>query len=496
MEEHGHGHGHGAAEAPAESSHHHGHAHDAEGNCVTGDNAHSHGHGHAEPSALPLPPSHGRELTILYGSQTGTAQDVAEGLGRSAERYAIDATVCAADDVEPSRLPQLALLVVVCSTTGDGATPDNMKTIYRSLLRKSLPAGWLSAVRFAIFGLGDSSYAKYNAVARRLWVRLQQLGASPLLPAPGLGDDQEQLGYDAALQPWSESLWSRLLEPDALPLPAGTAPQLTGLLPPRFAVENIDPPSAPAAAAAAAPAAEAGGAYSSKRPYLAEVCSISRVTPPSHFQDVRLVEIDLGDSGLSHPPGAVLSMMPRNLPPAAFAFCELLGLDPEQWVRLIPSAPKWRESLPECCDAEGRTQLLELICSHIDFQGFPRRPFFAQAALLSTDKVQADRLAYFASSEGVRDANAYAKTEQHSYMEALRDFPSVRPSLDRLLDLLPKLGPRHYSIASAVSAHPNRIQLLIAMVECAPLGPPTFSLLALEWPTTYSQNLHSLRNKR
>ena len=138
MEEHGHGHGHGAAASPAESSHHHGHAHDAEGNCVT--DGHAHGHGHAEPSALPLPPSHGRELTILYGSQTGTAQDVAEGLGRSAERYAIDATVCAADDVEPSRLPQLALLVVVCSTTGDGATPDNMKTIYRSLLRKSLLA--------------------------------------------------------------------------------------------------------------------------------------------------------------------------------------------------------------------------------------------------------------------------------------------------------------------------------------------------------------------
>jgi sulfite reductase alpha subunit-like flavoprotein len=58
---------------------------------------------------------------------------------------------------------------------------------------------WLRGVRFAVFGLGDSSYAKYNAVARRLWVRLQQLGASPLLPQPGLGDDQEQLGYDKVM---------------------------------------------------------------------------------------------------------------------------------------------------------------------------------------------------------------------------------------------------------------------------------------------------------
>lgn len=59
----------------------------------------------------------------------------------------------------------------------------------------------------------------------------------------------------------------------------------------------------------------------------------------------------------------------------------------------------------------------------------------------------------------------YAKTEQHSCLEALRDFPSVRPPLDRLLELVPKLGPRHFSIASAPSAHLNKIELLVALVE-------------------------------
>eukprot|EP01050_Picozoa_sp_SAG11_P053011 SAG11_NODE_31038_length_295_cov_1.051020_1_plen_52_part_10 len=46
-----------------------------------------------------------------------------------------------------------------------------MRATYRALLRKSLPPDFLGASSFAIFGLGDSGYAKYNAVARRMWVR-------------------------------------------------------------------------------------------------------------------------------------------------------------------------------------------------------------------------------------------------------------------------------------------------------------------------------------
>ena len=314
------GHGH--------DSHGHGHGH--------GHGSHGHGHGHSTGETKPLPSSKGRDITILYGSQTGTAQDVAEGLGRDAERYAIDAHVCAMDDVPRDALPSLKLVVIVCSTTGDGATPDNMKANYRALLRKSLPATFLAGVRFAIFGLGDSSYTKYNATARRLWVRLQQLGATPLLTAPGLGDDQEQLGYDAALEPWAEALWTRLLASDALPLPPGVTPQRDGLMPPRFRVELIDQPPSGGAAMQVDDAGDGySGVYSSKNPYLAEISNIERVTPAEHFQDVRLVRIELGNSGMTHPPGAVLSIMPRNLETDAKAFCEMAGLDAAQWVRLV-----------------------------------------------------------------------------------------------------------------------------------------------------------------
>lgn len=67
-------------------------------------------------------------------------------------------------------LPDEDTALMVVSTTGDGEEPDNMKQAWRFLLRKSLPAGSLNRLRFGLFGLGDSSYPKFNAVARRLQV--------------------------------------------------------------------------------------------------------------------------------------------------------------------------------------------------------------------------------------------------------------------------------------------------------------------------------------
>ena len=54
----------------------------------------------------------------------------------------------------------------------------------------------------------------------------------------------------------------------------------------------------------------------------------------------------------------------------------------------------------------------------------------------------------------------------------------VRPALDRLLELVPKLGPRHFSIASAPSAHPDQIELLVALVEYDTCSAPALPCLA------------------
>jgi hypothetical protein len=52
--------------------------------------------------------------------------------------------------------------------------------------------------------------------------------------------------------------------------------------------------------------------WSERRPFPARLLSCGRVTPPGHWQDTRLVELDISASDMRHAPGDVLSMLPRN----------------------------------------------------------------------------------------------------------------------------------------------------------------------------------------
>lgn len=96
-----------------------------------------------------------------------------------------------------------------------------MKNFWKFLLRKSLPSDSLSSLNFGVIGLGDSSYSKFNFVAKRLHKRLLQLGASAIEPV-GLCDDQHDLGLGVVLFPWIESFWKNLLI--VAPLPSGLIP--------------------------------------------------------------------------------------------------------------------------------------------------------------------------------------------------------------------------------------------------------------------------------
>lgn len=85
--------------------------------------------------------------------------------------------------------------------------------------------------RFAVLGLGDSSYVKFNHVAKKLYRRLIQLGGKPLCNI-GLADDQHDIGAFAVVDPWIDNLWNILIEKH--PLSDGLIPlDRNSLLPPK-----------------------------------------------------------------------------------------------------------------------------------------------------------------------------------------------------------------------------------------------------------------------
>ncbi|KAH6677583.1 hypothetical protein B0J14DRAFT_615726 [Halenospora varia] len=175
---------------------------------------------------------HERSALILYGSETGNSQDVAEELGRMAERLHFVTRVSEMDLVEITLLLKYTVVIFAISTTGQGEFPKNARKFWKSLLRKRLPPGCLRHVRFTTLGLGDTSYPKYNWAARKLHKRLEQLGAQEIYPR-GEGDEQHDEGVDGTFLSWSADLRTHLLKQH--PLPEGLAPIPSDvLLPPKY----------------------------------------------------------------------------------------------------------------------------------------------------------------------------------------------------------------------------------------------------------------------
>ncbi|KAJ4389864.1 NAPDH-dependent diflavin reductase [Gnomoniopsis smithogilvyi] len=176
----------------------------------------------------------GRSLLVLYGTETGHSKEIAEEIVEAAERLRFRTSIEQMNDVSLKEVVQHSITVFVTSTTGQGDIPANASLFWKSLLRKKLSPSCLSQLHFTTFGLGDSSYPKFNWAARKLQKRLLQLGAVEVY-ASGEGDERHDNGIDSIYLPWFQGLKSHLS--DNFPLPANVkAIPDDELLPPKYPI--------------------------------------------------------------------------------------------------------------------------------------------------------------------------------------------------------------------------------------------------------------------
>lgn len=397
----------------------------------------------------------GSVLSILYATQTGTAEDVAEMLAAEARRRGIPNRTIAMNEYDVTRLPSERFAVFVVATTGQGEEPDAMKGFWKFLLRKSLPSDSLAGSRFAVFGLGDSSYARFNFPAKKLHKRLLQLGATAVIER-GDGDDQHPLGLDGALDPWMAMLWQALD-----PLFPGAKEEVRGgneIDPPSFRISFLDDVADGTLGQASAVPVDVpqDGAVD------AILKSNERITSPSHFQDVRHIVLSLPEAAeAAYGPGDVLHLRPRNLASSVEAFLDRLGWteigDKPFRLQASPARP-----LPLALDRP--LTLRNVLTSYLDAFGRPRRHFFGMLAPFCSDTDHREKLIEFASAEGQRDLYAYCHRPKRTAFEVLLDFSSASFPPDYLFDLFPPLRPRAFSISSSPLVHRGEAHLTVAIV--------------------------------
>ncbi|KAL3837612.1 hypothetical protein ACJMK2_022958 [Sinanodonta woodiana] len=145
---------------------------------------------------------------LLYGSQTGQAQAIAEEIAENAEQHGLHADIhCLSQTEKKFYIERESCIVLVISTTGDGDPPETAQKFWRRLNKKTLPADYLSHLHYAVLGLGDSNYTSFCNCSKSLDRRLQELGAKSFYPA-GWADDA--VGLELVVEPWIDGLWDSL----------------------------------------------------------------------------------------------------------------------------------------------------------------------------------------------------------------------------------------------------------------------------------------------
>ncbi|MCK8101268.1 assimilatory sulfite reductase (NADPH) flavoprotein subunit [Bacillus sp. 2CMS4F] len=363
----------------------------------------------AAVSAGVTAPAISKEVTVLYGSQTGNAQGLAENAGKQLEERGFQVTVSSMSDFKPNQLKKINNLLIVVSTHGEGEPPDNALSFHEFLHGRRAPK--LDDLRFSVLALGDSSYEFFCQTGKEFDQRLEELGGKRISPRVDC-----DLDYDEPAAEWLESVCEGLSEAEGgsvAPAPAA-APQ-TG-----------------------------ESAYSRTNPFRAEVLENLNLNGRGSNKETRHVELSLEGSGLTYEPGDSLGVYPENDPVLVDLLLQEMNWDPEEIVTL---------------NKQGDVRpLKEALISHYEITVLTK-PLLEQAAHLTGSEELRELLA--PGNEG----KVKAYIEGRDLLDLIRDYGPFSVTAQEFVSILRKMPARLYSIASSLSANPDEVHLTIGAVR-------------------------------
>jgi sulfite reductase (NADPH) flavoprotein alpha-component len=263
----------------------------------------------ATPSAALTP------LTILYASQTGTAESLAKKAAKAAASRGFAPAVLDVASVSAEALQTHANLLFITSTYGDGEPPDSAKALHTALAADTAPA--LAPVRYSVCALGDTNYTLFCQAGKDFDTYLEKRGATRVHPRADCDVD-----YEAPFETWLHASLAALGS-------AGVSP----------ASEVSDSPPSVVI-------------YDKKNPYLAPVLTVRPLNALGSAKEVNHVEFDLSSAGVSlaYEAGDALGVIPQNDPELVSAVLAALGADGEEAVPTPAGELPLRRALTEHYD--------------------------------------------------------------------------------------------------------------------------------------------------
>jgi sulfite reductase alpha subunit-like flavoprotein len=335
------------------------------------------------------------------------------------------------DEVDPEALARESLLLVIAATCRDGDVPGNGRAFMDWL--KARDAGTLPGLRFAVLGIGNRIYPSFCAAAAGYDAALEAAGAERLA---GLELADEIAGQADTVKQWLE-LFAKLWSAD------GAAPKQ------RRAIVELIPPARPQAVDPATL-----GTVALNMEMLGNGAGPDRST--------RLIAVDLPAQAPDYVAGDHLAVYPVNPEALVEGLCRHLGLPPEAWFRVLgtasPVLERFRDGYP----------LRRLLSEDLDL-ALPEalEELFAAMRAVSRDLDDQAQLDHWLDVLGRTDADpgrrqlrGWLRDAYITLVDLFDAFPQSVPGLETLIELMPRMKPRYYSIGSSPRVYPRQVRIM------------------------------------
>lgn len=352
------------------------------------------------------------DVHVLYGTETGNAEEIAETFETKLNSQNLNVHLWDMDDFPRDSLPEVEHLFIICSTQGVGEPPINALDLYDYLHGDDAPQ--LDQVNFAVLALGDQDFPDFCQAGKDFDHILGQLGANRVADRVDCDFD-----YEETAEQWITNMLELLTQ----------ASSNTNEETPSVENEDvtIEEPQAP---------------YSKSNPFQAEVLKNTILTQPEASREVRHLEISLEGYREAYEPGDSLVVIPQNDPVLVNQLIDALNWDAETPIQMN--------------DSDSMRSLKEAL-TH-DFEIAKLTPVLMKnaAELLGNPMLNAN----IQKSEWVQNY-IYGK----DVIDLIRDFTPVALEPNMLPQLLRKLPPREYSIASSNKVNPNSVHITVRVVK-------------------------------
>ncbi|WP_248925979.1 assimilatory sulfite reductase (NADPH) flavoprotein subunit [Paenibacillus hamazuiensis] len=357
-------------------------------------------------------PAVSKEVTVLYGSQSGNAQGLAKKSAKALEANGFEVTLSSMSDFKTNQLKKVQQLLIIVSTHGEGEPPDNAISFHEFLHSKRAPR--LDGVSFSVLSLGDSSYELFCQTGKDFDARLEELGGTRLFERVDCDVD-----YDEPAAEWLQGVIQRLKEGQGGAVSA-------------------------AAPSAAAETIASESAYSRTNPFQAEVLTNINLNGRGSNKETRHIELSLEGSGLNFKPGDSLGVYPHNDPAL---------------VDLLLEHTKWDPNEQVVINKQGEVRpLREALIEYFEITVLTK-PLLDKLAPLAANKKVLELL------EAGNEEQCKAYIHGRDLVDFVRDYGPMQGSAQDVVSQLRKIPARLYSIASSQSANPDEVHLTIGALR-------------------------------